>query len=115
MSSLVRRIEKSMMKRVGYERNRWFLRKTTAEGVPQVIKVRRGGEVTDPDGNPIGRRWPLRLPARARPSPDSPWPPRANHNRGLNDCWRPSNEASKPDLAEFHEEKMGIKRARRRP
>lgn len=28
----------------------------------------------------------------------------------VNDCWRPSNEATKADLAEFHAENMGIRR-----
>jgi hypothetical protein len=33
---------------------------------------------------------------------------------GLNDCWRPSLGASKEDLAEYHAEEMGLRRARQR-
>lgn len=32
---------------------------------------------------------------------------------GINPCFRPSNEASKADLAEFHREEMGLRKAHR--
>lgn len=65
MSGFVRRLEKRLMKRSGYTRERWII----VEGIrgePEVRKVRRGGEITDSDDNPIGRHWPARLPARAK-------------------------------------------------
>ena len=35
-------------------------------------------------------------------------------NTAVNDCFKPSNEASKADLAEYHREEMKLRRARRR-
>lgn len=32
----------------------------------------------------------------------------------VNQCWKPSNEASKADLAEYHREEMRLRKARRR-
>ena len=34
-------------------------------------------------------------------------------NTAVNDCFRPSNESSKADLAEYHREEIGIRKARR--
>lgn len=31
----------------------------------------------------------------------------------VNDCWKPSNEATKADIAEFHWEEMKLRKARR--
>lgn len=64
MSSLVRRITIRKMKRVGYTREKWILGVAPFNGEPKLIEVRKGGEITDPDDNPIGRRWPVRMPAR---------------------------------------------------
>lgn len=33
---------------------------------------------------------------------------------GINECYRPSNEASKADLAEYHREEMALRRAGQR-
>lgn len=33
---------------------------------------------------------------------------------GVNDCFRPSNEASKADLAEWHKEELALRRSRQR-
>lgn len=60
MSSLVRRIEKRIMKKAGYTRENWII----VRGKPE--RVSRDGEITDPDDNPIGRDWPARIPARAK-------------------------------------------------
>jgi hypothetical protein len=35
-------------------------------------------------------------------------------NTAVNDCWKPSSEASRADLAEYHREEMRLKKARRR-
>lgn len=35
-------------------------------------------------------------------------------NTAVNDCWRPSNEASKADLVEYHREEMKLRKAHRR-
>lgn len=35
-------------------------------------------------------------------------------NKAVNECWRPSNEASKEDLAEYHREEMRLRKSRRR-
>lgn len=67
MSSLVRRLEKSLMKRAGYTREKWYVGKDPATGEPRIVQVKRGGEITDRDDSPIGRRWPARLPADAMP------------------------------------------------
>lgn len=64
MSSLVRSIEKRLMKRAGFTREKWILGRNPLTGEQQPISVLRGGEITDPDDNPIGRRWPSRIPAR---------------------------------------------------
>lgn len=60
MSSVIRRIEKRIMKKAGYTRENWIV----VKGKP--VDVRRDGEITDPDDNPIGRDWPRRVPARAK-------------------------------------------------
>ncbi len=61
MASLVRRIEIRIMKRAGYSRENWILDR---KGNP--VTVKRDGEITDPDDTPIGRDWPVRLPARVK-------------------------------------------------
>jgi hypothetical protein len=38
----------------------------------------------------------------------------ARRNTAVNDCWKPSNEASKADLREFHREEMKLRKAHRR-
>jgi hypothetical protein len=64
MSSLVRRLSIRAMKRAGYTREKWILVKNKrGDLVPQDVK--RGGEITDADDNPIGRRWPVCIAARA--------------------------------------------------
>lgn len=35
-------------------------------------------------------------------------------NAAVNDCWKPSNEASKADLAEYHREEVRLRKAKRR-
>lgn len=62
MSSLVRRLQIRMMKRAGYTREKWILKLDPATAKPRIVKVLRGGEITDRDDNPIGRRWPQFLP-----------------------------------------------------
>jgi hypothetical protein len=57
MSSLVRRLQIRMMKRAGYTRNKWKLVRKP-NGDPETVQVKRGGEITDRDDNPIGRHWP---------------------------------------------------------
>lgn len=66
MSSFVRRIEIRVMKRAGYTREKWIIRRDPS-GQPKVVNVRRGGEITDPDDAPIGRLWPNAVPKRAQP------------------------------------------------
>ena len=66
MSSLMRRIEKKIMQRAGYTRENWIVGKDRL-GNPMLVPVKRDGEITDPDDNPIGRDWPARIPARAKP------------------------------------------------
>ena len=53
------------MKRSGYTREKWIIVKNL-RGEPEPRRVKRGGEITDPDDNPIGRHWPLRLSERIR-------------------------------------------------
>lgn len=61
----MRRLEIRIMKRAGYTREKWILIKNKrGDLVPQNVK--RDGEITDPDDNPIGRDWPLLIPARAK-------------------------------------------------
>jgi hypothetical protein len=65
MSSLIRRLAIRMMKRARYTREKWILVKNKrGDLVPQ--SVTRDGEITDPDDTPIGRDWPILIPARAR-------------------------------------------------
>lgn len=52
MSSLVRRIKKRLLKKMGYTRNRWVM----VNGQP--VDCRKGGEITDPNDTPIGIHWP---------------------------------------------------------
>ena len=66
MSSLVRRIEKSIMKRAGFEREKFRVGKNS-DGSPRLINVRRGGVITDLNDDPIGYHWPSRVPASAIP------------------------------------------------
>jgi hypothetical protein len=62
VSSLVRRLEIRMLKAGGYTREKWILVKNRrGDLAPQTVK--RGGEITDRDDNPIGRRWPRRTTA----------------------------------------------------
>jgi hypothetical protein len=65
MSSLVRRLQIRKMKRLGYSREKWIVVPDPATGEPKLREVRRGGEITDSDDNPIGRHWPLFVPRRA--------------------------------------------------
>lgn len=39
---------------------------------------------------------------------------RGGRSGGMNSCFRPSAEASKADLAEYHREEMGLRRAHQR-
>ena len=39
---------------------------------------------------------------------------RDKRNTAVNECWKPSNEASKADLAEYHREEMRLRKARRK-
>lgn len=39
---------------------------------------------------------------------------RSSRATGLNNCWKPSNEASKADLREYHQEEMRLRRHRQR-
>lgn len=61
MSSLVRRLQIRMMQRVGYTREKWIMVRKP-DGKPEIVNVKRGGEITDRDDNPIGRHWPRFLP-----------------------------------------------------
>lgn len=63
MSSLIRRLQIRMMKRSGYTRNKWIVVRHP-NGEPGIVKVKRGGEITDRDDNPIGRHWPEFMPRR---------------------------------------------------
>jgi hypothetical protein len=65
MSSLIRRLEIRLMKRAGYTREKWIMVRTP-RGDMRPQSVNRDGEITDPDDTPIGRDWPVRVPARAR-------------------------------------------------
>jgi hypothetical protein len=64
VSSLIRRLQIRMMKkRAGYTREKWILVKNKrGDLVPQSVK--RGGEITDHNDNPIGRHWPRFMPKR---------------------------------------------------
>ena len=72
MSSLIRRMAIRMMKRSGYTRNKWIIAKHPATGEQYPQPVGRDGEITDRDDNPIGRDWPLRMPADAVPTKRQP-------------------------------------------
>jgi hypothetical protein len=39
---------------------------------------------------------------------------KTSRSGGINECWKPSNEASKADLKEFHQEEIRLRCARRR-
>jgi hypothetical protein len=65
MSSLVRRLSIRMMQRAGYTREKFVGLTDPITGERRIQEVRRGGEITDPDDNPIGRHWPRLIPARA--------------------------------------------------
>jgi hypothetical protein len=65
MSSLIRRLQIRMMKRAGYTREKWIIVADPVNGQPRIKNVRRGGEITDNDGTPIGRRWPQFMPPRS--------------------------------------------------
>jgi hypothetical protein len=56
MSSLLRRIEKRLLKAAGFKRNKWTLK--FIGGQPKIVPVKRGGEITDNNDNPVGTRWP---------------------------------------------------------
>lgn len=72
MSSLARRLGIRAMKRAGYTREKWIIVKN-ARGEPEPRMVRRGGEITDRNDNPIGRRWPTpRASAPAQPTKPNP-------------------------------------------
>lgn len=66
MSSLVRRMQIRMMQRAGYTREKFVGIVDPITGERKIQEVRRGGEITDPDDNPIGRSWPKQIPSRAR-------------------------------------------------
>lgn len=80
MSSMVRRLEKSLMKKAGYVREKYIIVKGR-NGEPVIRPVRRCGIVSNPDGDSIGRHWPDRIPARASP-PTRKVEPRARAARG---------------------------------
>lgn len=64
MSSLVRRLQIRMMQRVGYTREKWIVVQKPGRA-PETVNVKRGGEITDRDDNPVGRLWPRFLPKGA--------------------------------------------------
>lgn len=57
MSSLPRRMQIRALKRLGYGRTRYALRRD-AEGVMRPVAVSRAGIILDADDNIVGYRWP---------------------------------------------------------
>lgn len=70
MSSFIRRIEIRMMKSAKYTREKFIGVVNPITKERRIQEVPRGGEITDPDDNPIGRHWPKRIPARAKLPPN---------------------------------------------
>jgi hypothetical protein len=57
----------------------------------------------------LGEHWKER---RRRMKTKEVLPSRRSGNC-INECWKPSNEASKEDLREYHREEMKLRRSRR--
>lgn len=115
MSSLVRTIQKSILKRIGYERQKERL--VMRHGRPQVVRLKKGeGPILNPDGDSTGSRaWPrLTIKAEKLERRRSAYRPRKGRAVALNDCWLPPRDADKADLREMHREKMAIKKSKRR-
>lgn len=98
MSSFVRRLEKRLMKRAGYTREKWAIIADPVTGKPKPVECRRVGEITDPDDMPIGRHWPAAVPARAIPpkrnTEGGPKPARGRRRGKRSKRWLASRKAA---------------------
>lgn len=100
MSSLIRRLEIRAMKRLNFTREKFILVPDRINGGNRIQEVRRGGEITDPDDNPIGRHWPARIPRRAAAKPSlraakAPFVPHALRRSKKSQAWLAARAAAR--------------------
>jgi hypothetical protein len=62
VSSALRTLQKRILKRAGYKRERQAIR--ILSGKPVTVKLGKGeGEIVNRSGDSLGKRWPFTIPA----------------------------------------------------